>query len=93
MRVEFGHWLIGEADLEKCLGDFTRTAKGIARAINAGAERRAEKRATKKAKKKPTGVRRHTIERQVVVVRCKFCQKLTPVDLERCKNCGAPKFS
>lgn len=34
----------------------------------------------------------HTIERQVVVTRCKFCQQLTPVDLERCANCGAMKF-
>lgn len=34
----------------------------------------------------------HTIERQVVVTRCKFCHQLTPVDLERCKSCGAPKF-
>lgn len=33
-----------------------------------------------------------TIERQVVVTRCKFCHELTPVDLERCKSCGAPKF-
>ena len=93
VRVEFGHWLSGEADLEKCREDFTRTARGIARAINASAERRAKKRAAKKLKKKPTGVRRHTIERQVVVVRCKYCGKLTPVDLEKCKSCGAPKFS
>lgn len=84
IRCEFGHWLAGDALVDKCREDFTRTAKGIARAIDA--------KAAKKAKKKPTGVRRHTIERQVVVVRCKYCGKLTPVDLERCKNCGAPKF-
>lgn len=93
VRVEFGHWLSGEADLEKCREDFTRTARGIARAIDTGAERKAKKRAAKKTKKSPTGVRRHTIERQVVVVRCKYCGKLTPVDLEKCKSCGAPKFS
>lgn len=32
------------------------------------------------------------IERQIVVVRCKFCRTLTPVDLEKCENCGAKKF-
>lgn len=33
------------------------------------------------------------IEREVIVTRCKFCQQLTPVDLEGCRSCGAPKFS
>jgi hypothetical protein len=28
------------------------------------------------------------IERQVLVVRCKYCQKLTPADLSECENCG-----
>jgi len=32
-------------------------------------------------------------ERQVVVVRCKFCSTLTPVDLAACTRCGAQKFS
>ncbi len=38
-------------------------------------------------------VERHTIERQVVVVRCKFCAELTPVDASKCKHCGAASFS
>lgn len=92
IRCEFGHWLAGDAHVDKCREDFTRTAKGIARAIDASSKRKAKKQTAKKAKKKPTGTRRHTIERQVVVVRCKYCGKLTPVDLERCKSCGAPKF-
>ncbi|MBL8604326.1 MAG: hypothetical protein JNK72_20545 [Myxococcales bacterium] len=29
------------------------------------------------------------IERQVLVVRCQFCRKLTPVDMSECKECGA----
>lgn len=32
------------------------------------------------------------VERQVVVIRCKFCQDLSSVDLERRKSCGAAKF-
>lgn len=42
----------------------------------------------------PRGVtiREHTIERQVVVVRCKYCGTLTPVELEKCSGCGAGKF-
>lgn len=32
------------------------------------------------------------IERQVLVARCKFCQQITPVDLEACSHCGAAKF-
>lgn len=92
VRCEFGHWLAGDAHIDKCREDFERTAKGIARAISTKTARAAQKRASKKANKKPAGVRKHTIERQVVVVRCKYCGKLTPVDLEKCKNCGAPKF-
>lgn len=34
---------------------------------------------------------KQTIERQVVVGRCKYCAALTPVDLSRCQNCGADK--
>lgn len=33
--------------------------------------------------------REKVIERQVVVTRCGFCKKLTPVDLTACENCGA----
>ena len=33
------------------------------------------------------------IERQTVVVRCKYCQALTPVDGPTCRNCGAGAFS
>lgn len=29
------------------------------------------------------------IERQLVVMHCKFCNELTPVDLSACKSCGA----
>jgi hypothetical protein len=36
-------------------------------------------------------VERQTIERQVVVARCKFCGQLTPVDHPRCGNCGGDK--
>jgi hypothetical protein len=32
-------------------------------------------------------------ERQVVVVRCKYCGILTPADFATCRGCGAPKFS
>ncbi|MFO0618091.1 MAG: hypothetical protein U0414_36200 [Polyangiaceae bacterium] len=30
----------------------------------------------------------HVVERQVVVMRCKYCSKLTPVDLAACEVCG-----
>lgn len=30
----------------------------------------------------------HVVERQVVVMRCKYCSKLTPVDLKACESCG-----
>jgi hypothetical protein len=33
--------------------------------------------------------RERVVERQVLVQRCRFCQKLTPVDLSACKECGA----
>jgi len=29
------------------------------------------------------------VERQVLVTRCRFCTKLTPVDLTACAECGA----
>jgi hypothetical protein len=32
------------------------------------------------------------IERQIVVVRCKYCQQLTPVDRSSCEHCGAAGF-
>lgn len=32
------------------------------------------------------------VERQVVVSRCKFCNKLTPVDADTCSHCGAANF-
>jgi hypothetical protein len=34
---------------------------------------------------------RHTIERQIVVVRCKYCAQLTPVDHSRCEHCGGDR--
>lgn len=37
-------------------------------------------------------IERHVVERQVVVIRCKFCRKLTPVDHATCEHCGAPGF-
>lgn len=35
----------------------------------------------------------HVVERQIVMVRCKFCQALTPVDGATCRHCGAGGFS
>ena len=35
----------------------------------------------------------HVIERQVMVVRCRYCQRITAVDLAGCANCGAANFS
>lgn len=35
----------------------------------------------------------HIIERQTVVVRCKYCQNLTPVDGHACRTCGAAGFA
>jgi hypothetical protein len=34
-------------------------------------------------------VQREVIERQIIVMRCKYCNELTPVDMSRCKHCGA----
>ena len=33
--------------------------------------------------------REKVIERQIIVAHCKYCQELTPVDLSKCKSCGA----
>ena len=40
-----------------------------------------------------TYVERQVVERQVVVVRCKFCSQLTPADTDACRSCGAPAFA
>ncbi len=32
------------------------------------------------------------VERIVEVIRCKFCQELSPVELPTCRGCGAEKF-
>ncbi|MFO0549675.1 MAG: hypothetical protein U0271_14885 [Polyangiaceae bacterium] len=37
-------------------------------------------------------VERKLVERQIVVVRCRFCQQLTPVDRKECEHCGSPGF-
>lgn len=37
-------------------------------------------------------IERHVVERQIVVVRCRFCTKLTPVDRATCESCGADGF-
>lgn len=37
----------------------------------------------------PPVVQREIIERQILVMRCKFCDALTPVDLSDCRSCGA----
>lgn len=36
-------------------------------------------------------VQRETVERQTIVGRCRFCSQLTPVDLARCRSCGAER--
>lgn len=35
----------------------------------------------------------YVIERQVIVVRCRYCQRITAIDLAGCSHCGASKFS
>lgn len=35
----------------------------------------------------------HTIERQTVVARCRYCRALTPVDAPTCRYCGAGNFA
>lgn len=37
-------------------------------------------------------VERHVVERQIVVVRCRFCRQLSPVDRPTCEHCGAAGF-
>ena len=37
-------------------------------------------------------VREKIIERQVMVIRCKFCGHITPADLNNCTKCGAAAF-
>ncbi len=39
-----------------------------------------------------TYVERNLVERQIIVVRCKFCLQRTPVDQPTCQSCGAPGF-
>lgn len=39
-----------------------------------------------------TYVERKVVERQIVVVRCKYCKQLTPVDNSTCEHCGAAGF-
>jgi hypothetical protein len=65
--------------------------------VRAVARRGAERRQREQAARERSGQgphviereREHVIERQVLVVRCRFCQKLTPADLSACKECGA----
>jgi hypothetical protein len=42
------------------------------------------------AETKPESVR--VVERIVEVIRCKFCQELSPVELPKCRSCGQEKF-
>ncbi len=39
-----------------------------------------------------TYVERKVVERQIVVVRCRFCRQLSPVDRPTCEHCGAAGF-
>jgi hypothetical protein len=52
-----------------------REERRAARAIPAKVETRVE--------------REKIVERQILVVRCNYCQKLTPADLSECRECGA----
>lgn len=40
----------------------------------------------------PVRIVERIVERQVLVIRCKFCGELSPVDLDACKSCGAAEF-
>ena len=40
----------------------------------------------------PVRVIERIVERQVLVIRCKFCRELSPVELEKCKSCGEAEF-
>lgn len=91
VRCDVGHWLANEEHLAQCRADFERIASGIARAVETFSRRKAERK-KEAAPRREEPIAQHTVERQVVVTRCKFCQHLTPVDLDTCKNCGAAKF-
>lgn len=39
------------------------------------------------------GAPSHTVERQTVVARCRYCRALTPVDAPTCRYCGAGNFA
>ena len=41
----------------------------------------------------PPVIQRELVERQIVVVRCRFCKRLVPVDASQCGECGAGNFS
>lgn len=32
------------------------------------------------------------VEREVLVIRCKLCQQITPVEQDTCKHCGQASF-
>lgn len=38
-------------------------------------------------------VREKIVERHILVMRCKFCGKLTPADLSKCESCGSVGFA
>lgn len=68
-------------------------ARGAARIARQEEEREA-RRIGAAAPRVEKRVERHVerekiIERQVVVMHCRFCKELTPVDLSDCKSCGA----
>lgn len=67
----------------------------VSRVMERGKRRfEAEKNAARPAPATPTKEvkvieKEKIIERQVVVIRCQYCKKLTPTDLKTCENCGA----
>ena len=70
----------------------------VGRVMRRGAERRERERQAAEraaaARARPASVERHVekervIERQVLVMRCAYCKKLTPADLSACSECGA----
>lgn len=76
---------------------FGTIASWIGRITRRGADRAARERADAEARaaaaRRPPAAsvveRERVVERQVLVTRCKFCKKLTPVDLTACAECGA----
>lgn len=44
------------------------------------------------AQEAPVRVVERVVERRVLVIRCKFCADITPVDLAVCEHCGAGEF-